>query len=127
MKILCTDTKRFINFSRNLFIFRNHTLNSLFRQAIRHIKSLRRLLPPQRVLLLAEGLAVGALIHGGICLVGAHQNVIQRAVVVGVTVVSALSYGAFDALVCIAVHSHDLLFLSSHLVCAFPKGELMEK
>ena len=34
---------------------------------------------------------------------GAHQNVIQRAVVVGVTVVSALSYGAFDALVCILV------------------------
>ena len=57
---------------------------------------------------LAEGLAVGALIHGGVCFVGAHQNAIQGAVVLGVAVICAGLNGAFDTLVSIAVH---LLFL----------------
>ena len=55
--------------------------------------------------LLAEGLAVGALILGGVGLVGTHQNPIQGAVVLGVAVVSAGLDGAFDALVGMAVHS----------------------
>ena len=63
-------------------------------------------IPPQEILLLflPEGLAVGALIHGRVCLVGAHQNLIQRAVVFGVTVIGAGLDGAFDTLVCMAVH-----------------------
>ena len=56
-------------------------------------------------LLLAEGLAVGALILGGIHLVGTHQNLVQRAVVLAGAVISALLNGAFDALVCIVVHN----------------------
>ena len=68
-------------------------------------------------LLLAEGLAVGALIHGGICLMGAHHDLVQRAVVLGVAVVSAGPDGAFDALVCVAVHVMFLLLLDSRLVC----------
>ena len=38
-------------------------------------------------------------------LVGAHQDPVQRAVVLGVAVVSAGLDGAFNALVCMAVHS----------------------
>ena len=36
---------------------------------------------------------------------GAHQNLVQRAVVLGIAVVSAGLDGAFDALVCMTVHS----------------------
>ena len=62
-------------------------------------------MPPQLSLLaLTEGLAVGALIHGRIGLVGAHKDSIQRAVVGIAAVVCALLDGAFDALVCILVH-----------------------
>ena len=60
-------------------------------------------------LLLLEGLAVGALVHGGICLVGAHQDSVQRAVVLAVAVISTLLNGTFDALVCLAAHKRNLL------------------
>ena len=59
--------------------------------------------------LLAEALAVGALILGGVGLMGTHQNPVQRAVVLMVAVVSAGLDSAFDALVCIAVHIVFLL------------------
>ena len=58
-----------------------------------------------RTLLLLEGLAVGALVHSGVDLVGAHQDALQRAVVGVIAVVSALRNGAFDALVSMAAHS----------------------
>ena len=57
-------------------------------------------------LLLAEGHAVGALILGGIALVGAHQNALQSAVVAGVGMVGALMDSALDALVGIG-HDHS--------------------
>ena len=60
-------------------------------------------------LLLLEGLAVGALIHGGIDLVGADHDSIQRTVVLVLAVVSALSNGALNGLVCMAIHTHFLL------------------
>ena len=63
-----------------------------------------------------EGLAVGALVHGRIGLMGAHQNVVQGAVVLGIAVVSAGLDGTLDALIGLAVHSSFLLcfgFLSS--------------
>ena len=59
---------------------------------------------------LTEGLAVGALIHSRILLVGTHQNAVQRAVVCGVAMVCAGLDGAFDALVCVFVHGSYLLF-----------------
>ena len=61
---------------------------------------------PQRPgsLLLLEGLAVGTLIHGGICLVGANKDAVQRAVIFGIAVISTLLNGAFDTLVCLAAH-----------------------
>ena len=40
---------------------------------------------------------------------GAHQDLVQRAVVFGIAVIGAGLDGAFDALVCIAVHIHFLL------------------
>ena len=61
------------------------------------------------VLLFAEALAVSTLILGGVSLVGAHQNPVQRAVVLMVAVVGAGLDGTFDALVCIAVHIVFLL------------------
>ena len=66
--------------------------------------------PPQLSLFLAEGLAVGALVHGRVCLMGANQDLVQRAVVLTVTVVSTGLYGALNALVCVAVHECFLLF-----------------
>ena len=56
-----------------------------------------------------EGLAVGALVLGGVGLVGAHQNAVQRAVVLVLTVVCALLDGALDTLVGMTVHFHFLL------------------
>lgn len=68
-------------------------------------------MPPRlHSLLSAEGLAVSALVNGGVIFVGAHHDPLQRAVVLGVAVVGALRNGAFDALVSIAVHDRDLLF-----------------
>ena len=62
-------------------------------------------------LLSEEGLAVRALIHGGVGLVGADQNLVQRAVVGLVTVVTALADGAGDALVDV---------FAVHIVASFP-------
>ena len=67
-------------------------------------------------LLLAERLAVGALILGGIGFMGAHQNPVQRAVVLAVAVVSAGLDGAFDALVSVTIHSCILLLFGTALV-----------
>ena len=70
-------------------------------------------IPPHESLLLflPERLAVGALIHGRICFVGTHQNLVQGAVVFGVAVIGAGLNGAFDALVCITVHVLFLLLI----------------
>ena len=67
-------------------------------------------------LLFAEGLTVGALILSRIAFMSAHQNAVQRAVVLGIAVICAGLNGAFDALVCIAVHNSFLLLLDSALV-----------
>ena len=55
-------------------------------------------------LLLAEGLAVGALVHSGVGLVSTHHNTVQGAVVCIIAVVSALSNGTFNTLISITVH-----------------------
>ena len=65
---------------------------------------------------LAEGLAVSALVHGRICLVGTHQDLIQGAVVLAVAVVSTVFDGAFDALVCVTIHIVFLLLFGTALV-----------
>ena len=76
---------------------------------------------------LAEGLAVGALIHGGVDLVGAHQNPVQRAIVLAFTVMGALAHGAFNALVGMAIHSFFLLLIGFGLSMARMKKRIQEK
>ena len=69
-------------------------------------------MPPYlRVSLLAEGLAVSALILSGCSLVGAHQNALQRAEVCVLTVMGALLNSTLNGLVCMAIHSVILLIL----------------
>ena len=63
----------------------------------------------QRHSALTEGLAVGALVHGRVGFMGAYQNGIQGAVVLGSAVVGALIYGTFDALVGVTVHKRSSL------------------
>ena len=67
-------------------------------------------------LLCPEGLTVGTLVHGGIVLVSAHQNSVQRAVVLGVAVIGAGLDGAFDALICMAVHKCSSFLFGTALV-----------
>ena len=56
--------------------------------------------PPKRPgLLLAEGQTVGALVLGGVALMGAHHDPVQRAVVGVLGVVGTLLDGTLDALV----------------------------
>ena len=69
----------------------------------------RRPKPPFFRSSLAEGFAVGTLIHGRIAFVGTHLNVIQRAVVLGIAVVRAGLDGTLNALIGFAVHSWFLL------------------
>ena len=68
-------------------------------------------------LLLAEGHAVGALVHSGVCLVGTHHDPLQGAVVCFIAMVHALGNGALDALVGIVVHDLFLLFFVMLQVC----------
>ena len=72
-------------------------------------KKARQLSLPPIFLLLTEGLAVGALVHGRIGFVSAHQNAVQRAEVLVLAVVCALLDGALDALVGMIVHTKYLL------------------
>ena len=77
------------------------------------------MLPPNP-LALAEGFAVGALVHGGVLLVRANQDAIQAAVVLGIAMVSALLHGAFNALVCMTIHRYFLLLLNySPIMCVY--------
>jgi hypothetical protein len=56
-------------------------------------------------LLLAEGHAVGALVNGGIHLMGTHQDLVQGTVILMAAMVGTLLNGTFDALVCVAIHN----------------------
>ena len=56
-----------------------------------------------------EGHTVGALIHGGIALVGTHQDPVQGAVVLAAAVMAALVYGTLNGLVCVTIHDRNLL------------------
>ena len=60
-------------------------------------------------LFLFEGQAISALIHGGVRFIGTNHDTVQRAVICLITMMGTLSYGAFDALVCMAIHVPFLL------------------
>ena len=59
-----------------------------------------------RPLSAVEGLAVGALIHAGIALVGADLDPFQSAILLAVAVVAALLDGAADASVAVIAHAY---------------------
>ena len=86
-----------------------HNRWNAVRQAYRCAKEMRRHKPPRFSLLLAEGHAIGALVHGRIGFVSANLDLVQRAVIFGFTVICALLDGASDALVCVAIHNRFLL------------------
>ena len=68
-------------------------------------------MPPHSfLLLLAEGLAVGALVNSGIGLMGTNQNALQGAEIGILTVVLALLNGTLNALVCMAIHNESSSF-----------------
>ena len=80
-------------------------------------------MPPLWGLLLAEGLAVGALIHGGVLLVSTHQDAVQRAVVLAVAMVSALLHSTLNTLIGMAIHRIFLLLLNYNpIVCRSEKN-----
>ena len=97
MSKICTSVKRFLNIGTILYMI--HAPGSAVKK-----KEMRRPQPPHLFLLLAEGLTVGALVLGGVSLMGAHQDSVQGAVVLGVAVISTLPDGALDALVGMTVH-----------------------
>ena len=90
----------------NPFFFNYSLIYRFWRISSRYKRKMRqRIAAASAGLLRPEGLAVGALVLGGVGLVGAHQNPVQGAVVLGVAVVSAGLDGAFNALVCMTVHN----------------------
>ena len=68
-------------------------------------------------LFLSERLAVGALIHGRVGLMGADGDVVQRAVITAAAVVGAILNIAADRVVCI-IQIHGYPFLSALKVAA---------
>ena len=80
------------------------TIISCFCHTVKRRKSATAVAAALYCLLLTERLAVRALVHGGVCFVSAHHDAVQRAVVLGIAMVSALLNGAFDALVCVTIH-----------------------
>ena len=81
-------------------------------------RKIRRRLPPYLCFsLLTEGLAVGALVHSGICLMGANQDPLQGAVIGILAVMGTLLNSTLNRLVCMAIHSLYPPFLVMNLDC----------
>lgn len=66
--------------------------------------------------LFTEGFTVGALVHGGIQLVGTHQNAVQGAIVLVFAMMRALLDGTLDALIGMTVHLASSFDLDSGIV-----------
>ena len=112
MKKICTSVKGFFNRNqKNLHFFHFSCPYHKGFLSIRQEKKAAAGFCRSRCLLLPERLAVSALIHSGICLVGTHQDLVQGAVVLVLTVVGAGLDDAFDALVCMAIHIEFLLLI----------------
>ena len=119
MKKICTSVKGFFNRNqKNLQFFPFSCPYHKGFLSIRQEKKAAAGFCRSRCLLLPERLAVSALIHREICLVGTHQDLVQGAVVLVLTVISTLLDGTFDTLVCVTIHSNFLLlFIVSSSMC----------
>ena len=129
MKRIFTVPKGIINIFRQNC--NNHTIIFLFSQEKRKAAAFATAQSVKEVqkrllLLLAEGFAVGTLVHSRILLVGAYQNAVQRAVVFGIAVVSALLNGAFDAFVCLVIHVVVLLLFGFWVSMSVVGEEIQE-
>jgi hypothetical protein len=73
-------------------------------------------------LLLLEAHAIGTLIYSGVCLMGAHLDLVQRAVVLALTMVLALANGTSNGLIrsTSAFHNYNLLPNGEVSICGFP-------
>ena len=89
---------------KKMCFFRKYSLDFTGSYALRQGKMRQITAAFSEILLLAEGHAVGALLLGGIGLVGAHTDLVQRAVILVLAVVGAGAHGAPDGLVGMAVH-----------------------
>lgn len=58
-----------------------------------------------------EGLAIGTLLDCWVSLVSTHSDVIERAIIFICTMILALRYSTFDALVCLIVHYRHLCII----------------
>ena len=77
-------------------------------------------MPPRSFsLLLAEGHAVGALIHGGVALMGTDQNAVQSTVILILAVVCTLVNSALNALVSLVVHICSSFFVDRDSMADF--------
>jgi len=101
MKNVCTFVGRRLNFWKFLAVI--ITPAPCLRQEKTRQLQLPRIIKME--LLLAEGHAVGALIHSGIVFVGTHQNPVQRTIVLVFTMMGTLVDSAFNTLVCVVVHN----------------------
>ena len=127
MKKICTSKKRYLNFP-GFFLSYPKLCPSSRKERKKQSNPGKNSPKPvsagyetrqkRMLLLLAEGHTVGALIHRGAGLMGAHQNLVQRAVVLVLAVVCAVPDGTFDTLVGVVVHLKILLFI--WFVCSMP-------
>ena len=112
MKEVCTLDKKYLNFAKSYIIIR---LRKQFVKKKAAGNSLPLYVVPQ--LLFAEGHTVGALILGGVALVGAHHNAVQGAVILLFAVMGALVHRTFDGLIGMTVHKIASFLLNSEVVC----------
>ena len=108
MKRLCTHLEKYLNITENLTSSYSGTDASSRKKAAAE-KLPHFLSANWHPLLLAEGHAVGALIHGGVALVGADHDLVQRAVVLTLAMMCALTDGTLNGLVGVLVHDNCLL------------------
>ena len=113
MKKICTSKKRYLNFPGFFLSYpklrppsrkERKKQSNPGKNSPKPVSAGYETRQKKTLLLLSEGHTVGALIHRGAGLVGAHQNLVQRAVVLVLAVVCAVLNGTFDTLVGVAVH-----------------------
>ena len=61
----------------------------------------------KKELLSVEGHTIGTLLGSGIVLMGAHHDLLQRAIILGTAMILALIYGTLNATVCTTLMMHS--------------------